>query len=400
MGQINNSISNLLVCLRRIGRSVHLLVFVAVVQAGATYADDNKDFYKTVHSVTDQSVAQRNKAIKEGFDRLLVRLSGQVNAPSNPRVLAAKRHASTYVQEFRYFQAIPNESEAATNGESNGSATNLNAAATPGTQLELHFSERAVLQLLRSASLPFWPPDRLRLLLWLVADDYQTGLHWLTPQEEPGLVSALERQSRQFGVPMTLPLLDLQDLVVISPEQAWALDSDALDTASARYGVQGILIGRFAKTSQGRWRSSWTFKLNGAERVHDEQTETVLSGLDSALRDTMSALAARYAIVPSADGPQGVVVKVQGIGAFAAYEGALRYFEQLPMVRSLAVSTVIGPELTLTLFTEGSLDLLKERLLRDGKLEYVDVIDNGSSQWPREAIGTVSNPILLRWPRA
>lgn len=367
----------------QLGR-VFLVLLLSAAGAAGLQADTLQNFYVTRHSVADQSVQARNRAVAEGFGQLLVRLSGRVDAQSVPAVAAAKRRASAYLQEFRYVQV-------------DNPAPGQGAGVAATTEIELHFSEVAMLQLLRSAGLPFWPPDRPQVLVWLVVDDYQTGMHWLTSQEEPELAERLAAQSRQFGVPLITPLLDLQDQLQLSPEQLWSLDTSAVKSASARYDASGILVGRYAKTSQGEWRASWTFFHKDQEQVYDSRSDTILAGLQQAVLDTVTTLASRYAIVPSVTGPEGIVVQVDDVDGFADYQHVLQYLEQLPMVRSLSLSQVVERRLTLTLYTEGSLELLQERFGRDGRLQYSQRLDGSLPDWQRQAEGTPDNPLLLRW---
>ncbi len=362
-------------------------LLAVLLVSSVVHAEPRRDLYVTEHEVPDQSAPMRNRAIKEGFDALLVRLSGFPEAPAAAGVAAARQRASSYVQEFRYRQK-------ASEGSSDGDIT---APAT--TVLELHFSESAMLTLLRQAGLPFWPADRPQVLVWLVANDYGEGLHWLAANSDiAGLNKTLEAQGDRFGVVFTAPLLDLQDVVTLSPEQAWGLDANALSDASERYGADVIVLGRYAKTSSGEWMVNWNMWQKDSETVFDSRNSDPNDELADALAQVAVTLAKRYAIVPSVNGPEGLVVDVQNVNGFAPYQQVIRYLEQLPMVSGVQMAGVAASNLSLTLFTEGDLTLLLERLQRDGRLEYIQAIDSALPAWQRQPIGSPANPLRLRVP--
>ena len=87
----------------RESRVSRLIVAICIAcWASLGWAGQEVDLYRVEVLVSSQTEAERNRATSEALAELLVRVSGDTQAPSLPTLAAAQRRASQYLHEFRY----------------------------------------------------------------------------------------------------------------------------------------------------------------------------------------------------------------------------------------------------------------------------------------------------------
>lgn len=102
-----------------------------------------------------------------------------------------------------------------------------------------------------------WGETRPETLLWLVIEENgQRG--FFKADMMPESDSALNRISRQTGLPLLFPLLDMDEQREISVSDVLSAYPQHFLTVSERYGVISILAGRAVKM-QGCWKADWAF---------------------------------------------------------------------------------------------------------------------------------------------
>jgi hypothetical protein len=81
---------------------------------------------------------------------------------------------------------------------------------------------------MRDAGITLWTANRPTILAWVVlSEEGRRG--FLTPDTDPLSVQTLNDAFRRRGVPLQLPLYDLEDAAAISPGEAWRQSSVATD---------------------------------------------------------------------------------------------------------------------------------------------------------------------------
>ena len=130
-------------------------------------------------------------------------------------------------------------------------------------ELVVNFDSLPVLDLVRDADLPIWRSAREKVLVWVVVQDGPDRvLIGATPRTP--LVAAFEARARDRGLPLALPLLDLEDQLAVDPAAVWGRLSQVIDPASVRYDADVLLLGRFIPDPTGGWLGEWEFWVDGA----------------------------------------------------------------------------------------------------------------------------------------
>lgn len=361
-------------------RRLILLLVCSLLAAGAA-AERSVDLYRAETLVTSRSDGERTRAIRDQFAELVVRMSGNWDAIEHPAVRDALTRAQDYLLEFSY--------------ASTEQTVTVDGAQVPATRLVLRYSPQAVEQLLRSAGLSLWPANRPAVLVWLVED--RGGQRSLTTDSEQR--EFLRRRANQRGLPLILPLMDLEDRLAINEDELWRMDEGAIRDASERYRPNAILVGRYSETSSGVWRSNWQLYHSLGNPLFEGEGDTAETLLTSAVDAVADYLASLYAIVPQQhEDPDALVLQVAGIRDFAAYKALQRYLQELALVRRVELVSARHDTLVLRLYVEGDVGRLTSALSLDSRLvpweEAGQISLPGDRYQPR---GTLVNPLVYNW---
>lgn len=213
------------------------LVLVPPVQA----AVEITQLYQARVGVESQSNSERTRALREALSQSLLRISGDDQMLQHPRVQQALRNVPDYIMQFGYQQR--------------------------SEQLELwvQFDQEKVNQLIQSAESGIWSNLRPELLLWMVREDERLQRQLLGRDEASDVLNRLRITAQQRGLPVKLPLLDLNDSMAITALDVWGRFDDALTFASARYPHDGIVVARIYQAepsfSDAQWVADWTLQL-------------------------------------------------------------------------------------------------------------------------------------------
>lgn len=266
--------------------------------------------FETEVPVQGPDTAQRNQAIRQALGQVLVKVSGSRDIADRPALAEELGQAPRYVQQFRYL-------EPGHNGDQ------------PVGRLLVQFDGAAVTRMLRERGLPVWGEARPTVLVWLGIED-QGERRWYVPDTDPTGWDALQRAANERGLPLLLPLMDLDDQRVLRPDDLWGGGESAVRAASERYAPDAILVGRLADLG-GAWRGSWTLLQDAAESWEGRPGERDRS-LAAGVSWAADALAARNAPMGTGSATSLVELRVAGILGLAEYGRVKAHLGSLSMV--------------------------------------------------------------------
>lgn len=347
-------------------------------------------FYKASVPVKSQASDERKRATEDAFLQVLVRMSGTDDVLYRDDVLQKLSRAPRYVEQFQY-EALNDD---------------ILKDAGYSELLSVSFSARAVRKVLAESQLPFWSVKRPTTLVWLVEDNIEFGRQFLNQYSESPLIESLLIAAEKRGLPLAFPVLDLEDRVALSTDAAWAVDEEKIVEASARYGADVILVGRYSQTSRGDVWSIWQFFHAGASQSYDSrvnlieiENEEILGA--NALYPLADFLAERYAIVGHGGDSDRLVVSIEGVNNFRAYRKSLDYLEGLAAVSSLRVASVAQDNMVLLVESEASVDKLLSVINLDNKLKpMANKANEGIPEWQQAPLGSVDNPLQFLWTKS
>lgn len=279
--------------------------------------------YEAEVVVADQGETTRRAALREGLAQVLVKVSGRSSAPlSLPGVL---EQASRLVQQYRY-----------QTGEA-GAA--VGEGEVPAQRLWMVFDPALLNRALRTAGQPVWGAARPLVLVWLAVEDVEgrrlVAAADLTPER-----MVLEAAGQRRGVPLRLPLLDLQEQQRVAPAEVWGGFWDVLLPASSRYNPQAIVVGRLLQDSRGQWRTYWHLRLGNDIQSWEGAPATLEAAVGAGVDAIADLLGQRFAQAGDIQAGTELRLRVHGVASLADYARTLAYLRSLNGVSAVQVVRV------------------------------------------------------------
>jgi uncharacterized protein len=328
-------------------------LLAAVLGAAPLHAEEVSWLYDVQVPVADQSASARLEAGGRALTQVLSRITGLASVPTSEPVSRALATPDRYYSQFGF--------ERAPDGD--------------GLMLRVQFVPAAVLDLVRAAELPVWRSSRPRVIAWVAVEDTTGERQILSAASEQALADGVLGRARERGLPLQLPLLDLEDQLAVDPAAVWGRLSQSLLPASERYDADIVLVGRVQQRGEDAWSSSWEFWVDG-DILHLDGEGPDAETLGRAAADLVAdELARRYAVLGGSLGRLDMAVSaLQGARDYAQL---LRYLGDLEFVDELLVSRVEGDRVYLSLLTSAEPDQLLELFRLDQRLFSNSLDDAG-----------------------
>ena len=303
------------------------------------YALEVEGLYQAKVLVVGQTREERLEAYPAALAQVMVKLTGNQAVPEMPRLSGFMARAVSLVQQFHYEEML--------------TTTPALIEAGYKRQLVVKFDGDAISRALIDAEVPLWGRTRSEVLLWLAVEDRQAR-YLLAANTLAELESHLNEQSTRRGLPLILPLMDLEDQMKLGFADVWGDFRQNILSASQRYGVDSVLVGRLIRTSDGIWQARWSLHHTAAESEYwsgdvNDQVEALTLGVDGAA-DLVSQ---RYAQLFSATSEDSILLTVTGVEDLAGYARAMKYLESLDVVTNVEVDKVFADKVLFRLAIRG-----------------------------------------------
>jgi hypothetical protein len=274
----------------------------------------NPAFYTA--DVTLRSKNEKRGGLIRAFNQVVVRLTGNPDAPQN----AVVRRAASGVEALVQKSAFRQEEDT------------VNGVPVYKTILGVAFDPAAVDNVIGAAGLRFWTSARPKPILWLAIDDGR-GPRLVTGQQ-PNVVKPLAARGLERGMRYLLPAGNAVEVAAVPA--IWRLDAAALQPLTARYRNDAQLVGKVYRLGAG-WAADWVLNERGAEVARwsfadADPRRTIASGVD----DGANALARRDAVGLDTGTAGMYAVDIDGIGSQGDYLRLMAYLQGLPVVRRVA----------------------------------------------------------------
>jgi len=310
--------------------------------------------YEVSVPVASQSTEERTRAAGDALLTLLTRLTGLAHVPRTAEVNQALDTAERYYSEFRFA-----------------------SAADEGLELVIQFEPASVLELIREAGLPIWRATRDQILVWVVVQEGSERSLVGATSESP-MLAGFEGRALDRGLPLTIPLLDLEDQLAVDTTAVWGRLSQVVDPASERYGADVLLLGRVVQTPAGDWESDWEFWVDGVDVPFSAKGMDLTAQAVQVVDLLADELAGRRVVHGRQTGQ--LLVAIGGVATPGDYGALLNYVRSLEFVEQVGVAGMHDNRLWLTIDTPADAERLlrafqRDRRLYDDQLAMVDAAD-------------------------
>jgi len=300
---------------------IKFLLIIFSIIAVDLKAIEVKDLYLVKKEVSGQGKSERWKATLSGFKEVLIRKSGSSSILDSYIVQKAYPNVNNYLLKFEYSSQIDNE-------------------VSSNYLVSLYFEPRLIDALIQESQFPLWGSNRPLTLLWLaIEEDSIRRIVSETNSHDSSILEQISTDSIRRGVPLILPLMDLEDELNVSISDVWGRFSSAVANASLRYSADSVLFGRIRYDSE-----SWVGKfgyLNQDNQSTFELVEKTPELVISTLVDNAAELLCqKYCIVEESGLKDEVLIDISDISSFSDFKQAESYLNSLSSISKIELIKV------------------------------------------------------------
>ncbi|MDG9883045.1 DUF2066 domain-containing protein [Pseudomonas sp. GD04058] len=265
--------------------------------AVAAQAESVSGLYQVREPLAGQGADARAQATQAALDTLVLRLTGDPKAPQNPGLAELRKDPQQIISQF---------------GTEAGPPETLLVDFDPGS------TERA----LRKAGLALWGSNRPAILGWWLNDSTEGSSLVGDGQSN---AEVLRRAAQHRGLPLRLPLGDLEEQLVATPKNLEGTDPSPLQAASGRYAADALLAVH-ASEADGKWNGTWRLWLGEQREQGKVEGADQAAVADAVMLAVSQRLAPRFVARPGASSEQQVQVQGMNLERYAELGRVLEPF--------------------------------------------------------------------------
>lgn len=259
-----------------------LLVSCLSVVSLVSHAETVKGLYQVREPVNGQSPEERDQATQRALDTLVLRLTGDPKAAQSPGLAAIRKDPQQIISQYGF-------------------------DAGPPEVLKVDFDPGTTEQALRRAGLAMWGPNRPSILGWWLNDSTEGSS---LVGDGQASAAPLRRAAQHRGLPLRLPLADLNEQIVATAPNLEGADPAPLHAASERYNADALLAVH-AQEEGGQWQAKWRLWLGDQKEAGTVQGADQAAVADAVMLAVNERLAPRFVARPGASSEQ--LLEVQGM---------------------------------------------------------------------------------------
>ena len=352
--------------LKQIALYFLLLLTLPLISWEHSLALQVSGLYSQQIPVTNDGEAERNRAFREAFAAVVVKVSGDPRWLENLAIERAIAQAQNYVEATSYIsESIQLPLEDNTLPLDSDEEQFYTAEQRI---ISVNFAAALINELLADAGIPVWDDNRPSVLVWMVLQSSAGDREFLTADSNPEIVNVMQDFAAARGLPIIFPVLDFEDRRALTENVVWNLDEAAISIASERYGADSILAGRLHFTASDELVGLWQFQFQEEADVFDGFDSELQSYLYDPLNRITTRLAGYFAILPESIDGGSIRLRIDGIKNLNAYSSLLSYVENLGLVATVTTAEVDGERIELQLNLVGDTRQLYEQIALDRDL--------------------------------
>ncbi len=244
------------------------LVVCLALAASPLFAEPLRTLYQVREPVPSQQADARGEALQRAFDTLLLRLTGDAASAGKPALAELRKDPQKLISRYGY----------------------------EGDSLVVDFDPATTERTLRQAGLAWWGANRPVVLAWWLSET-ANGTQLLGDAQDGA--TTLQAAARHRGLPLRLPLADLQEQLAATPETLGAADAQALREPSERYAADALLTVHAREGEEG-WQARWNLWLNDAHGSGQAKGDSQAAVADAVMLAVSQYLAPRYVVAQGA----------------------------------------------------------------------------------------------------
>ncbi len=323
--------------------------------------------YKGTVPVTTQATEERNQAIQQALEQVMIKVSGTDQILNNPKFKSILSSASTLMQQFSYTTPTPGKN----------SAPYL---------LEIQFDPTGVNQWLRDAGATTWGQNRPLVLAWIAYEAPGHPAEMISSDSLNDVPALLKQNAEKRGLPFILPVMDMTDLTQASVKDVTDIAIPKLLDAAKRYASDAILIGHITQDSN-QLVSQWKLLLGNDQWNWNLSGKSMNEIAPALIADITNTLAARFAVVTTNTVQKDMPMKVTGITHYRDCAQLTRYLSHLPPVANVEITKILADN-----------DVVLKISLRSTQESFIQALSLGKKLTPMDpASNPIDTMVVYKW---
>ncbi|MDF8327429.1 DUF2066 domain-containing protein [Aeromonas salmonicida] len=313
------------------------------------------DLYQGKAPTSGDMVAAQSQALGD----VLVKVTGKRDILTQPDVVKALAAPGDYVQHYGYQDVGPVKF------------------------LKADFNVAKVNALISQSKFALLGPARPQMALWLVINAGERRI--LPDQSSDGWASALRTQSQAMGLPVSIPLMDLDDNMAVNATDVWGRFAAPILQASQRYGAEMVVLGKL--TPEGdKWSMDWGLYGPKAGGELAELTRGSSSGTQAEVAQHFADELAAWLVQNYGARISGVAssqtLVVEGLSGIDGMITVQKMLQGMASVTKVTIGKLEGDKVTFDLSLQGDKAELIRGLQLESRLRQIDDNDSGLRyQW-------------------
>ncbi|MGL6052026.1 MAG: DUF2066 domain-containing protein [Aeromonas salmonicida] len=313
------------------------------------------DLYQGKAPTSGDMVAAQSQALGD----VLVKVTGKRDILTQPDVVKALAAPGDYVQHYGYQDVGPVKF------------------------LKADFNVAKVNALISQSKFALLGPARPQMALWLVINEGERRI--LPDQSSDGWASALRTQSQTMGLPVSIPLMDLDDNMAVNATDVWGRFAAPILQASQRYGAEMVVLGKL--TPEGdKWSIDWGLYGPKAGGELAELTRGSSSGTQAEVAQHFADELAAWLVQNYGARISGVAssqtLVVEGLSGIDGMITVQKMLQGMASVTKVTIGKLEGDKVTFDLSLQGDKAELIRGLQLESRLRQIDDNDSGLRyQW-------------------
>ncbi|MGY6038983.1 DUF2066 domain-containing protein [Aeromonas sp. AE23HZ002T15] len=320
------------------------------------------DLYQGKAPTSGDTAAAQSQALGE----VLIKVSGKRDILTQPEVVKALAAPADYVQQYGYQDVGPVKF------------------------LKADFNVAKVNALIGQSKFALLGPARPQMAIWLVLDQGERRI--LADQSSDGWAAALRAQAQAMGLPVSIPLMDLDDNMAVNATDVWGRFADPILAASQRYGAEMVVLGKLTPDDkeEGKWSIDWGLygPKQGAQTGGEltELTKGAGSGTQAEVAQGFADALAGWLVEHYGSRISGVVssqvLVVEGLSGIDGMIQLQKMLQGMATVTKVTIGQLEGDRVTFNLTLQGDKAELVRGLQLESRLRQVEDNEQGLRyQW-------------------
>jgi uncharacterized protein len=314
----------------------------------SAFAVKVKEMYQVQLPVVSQSDHEREDAVQKGFRQILLRASGDPKIEQNSTIRENLNKANYYVQEYSYLEPAPNASEYI---------------------IQIRYDKKQVHRFLTEAGASYWGENRPLILTWLTVSLTGRPSEIVNSGSGGTIAEAIKEQTKKYGLPLILPVMDMDDMSKITPTDVNEMTMPILKEAAKRYSPDVYLVGKMQQ-EKDIFRSDWRLLL-GNDEWHWTASDKNPAQIIATVMSEVSATLSKYYEVKLINTKETwIKLEVSNINDRTELNSLIQQINQLQAVQQVQLSQVMGDVVDLSVQIRGTLEGFLQSMAINHYMEF------------------------------